>query len=136
MVRQIVRDPVFLGMKSEPATAADLWVAEDLLDTLRAHADGCAGMAANMIGVRKAVIAFFDGGKPRVMLNPRILRRSGEFEAEEGCLSLDGVRRVTRYSVIKVAWENLQMEQCAQRFIGFTAQVIQHEVDHCNGIMI
>ena len=70
------------------------------------------------------------------MLNPRILRRSGEFEAEEGCLSLDGVRRVTRYSVIKVAWENLQMEQCAQRFIGFTAQVIQHEVDHCNGIVI
>lgn len=136
MVRSIVHDPIFLGMKSEPATAADFAVVEDLLDTLQAHADGCAGMAANMIGERKAIIAFFDRGKPHVMLNPRILRRSGAFETEEGCLSLDGLRRVTRYSVVKVVWDDLKMEQHAQRFVGFAAQVIQHEVDHCNGIVI
>lgn len=136
MIQPIMRDPLFLARPSEAATAADLPVARDLLDTLRAHRDGCVGMAANMIGVSRRIIAFDDEGRYVVMLNPRITRAFGEYEAEEGCLSLPGTRRTKRYRSITVEYQDERMKACVRSFTGWTAQIIQHEIDHCNGILI
>ncbi len=136
MIKPIIRDIIFLGRKSAPATAEDITVAEDLLDTLRANRTGCVGLAANMIGVGKRIIAFDCDGELMVMLNPEIIRRSRPYEAEEGCLSLDGTRKTTRYRSIKVRWQNTAMQTRLKTFTGFTAQIIQHEVDHCEGIVI
>ena len=136
MIQPIMRDPLFLARPSEAATAADLPVARDLLDTLRAHRDGCVGMAANMIGVSRRIIAFDDEGRYVVMLNPRITRTFGEYEAEEGCLSLSGTRRTKRYRSITVEYQDERMKACVRSFTGWTAQIIQHEIDHCNGILI
>ena len=136
MIQPIMRDPLFLARPSEAATAADLPVARDLLDTLRAHRDGCVGMAANMIGVSRRIIAFDDEGRYAVMLNPRITRTFGEYEAEEGCLSLPGTRRTKRYRSITVEYQDERMKACVRSFTGWTAQIIQHEIDHCNGILI
>ena len=141
MIRDLVHDPIFLAGKSEIATKKDLPVAQDLLETLIAHRDGCVGMAANMIGVRKCIIAFLDesGRAPiyTVMLNPVIVAKSGIYETEEGCLSLlGGPRKCKRYKTIKVQFQTLEMKTHIKNFTGWTAQIIQHEVDHCNGILI
>ena len=136
MIRPIVKDPMFLAVPSEPAQKSDCAVAMDLLDTLRAHLDGCVGMAANMIGVRKRIIAVHIGFTQMAMLNPKIVSRNGPFETEEGCLSLEGVRSTKRYQVIEVEYQDLQMRRQKRSFSGFTAQIIQHEVDHCDGILI
>lgn len=136
MVRPIMKDPMFLAAKSETATKEDIPVALDLLDTLRAHLEGCVGMAANMIGVRKRIIAVCMGFAQVAMLNPVIVKKQKPYEAEEGCLSLAGVRKTTRYEEIEVTYLDLNMKPCRQRFTGFAAQVIQHEVDHCDGILI
>lgn len=136
MIRDICRDETFLAQKAEPATAGDLSVAQDLLDTLIAHKEGCVGMAANMIGVNKRIIAFENNGEYAVMLNPVIVRQSGVYEAEEGCLSLDGTRKVRRYKTIKVQWQNEKLQTRLKTFTGFTAEIIQHELDHCEGIII
>ena len=136
MVKPIVKDPIFLARKSAPATPEDAQVAQDLRDTLEAHREGCVGMAANMIGVGKRIIIFDDGGKAAVMFNPEILRRNEPFEAEEGCLSLSGTRKTKRYRSIKVRYQNEQFQQRIKTYTGWTAQIIQHEIDHCNGILI
>ena len=136
MVKEIVKDPIFLSKKSEPASSADLSVAKDLRDTLAAHADKCVGMAANMIGVRKRVIVFMDGSRPVVMFNPEIVFSDGEFETEEGCLSLTGTRHTKRYSRIKVRCQDERFVRRIKDYTGWTAQIIQHEIDHCNGILI
>ncbi|MCI7692570.1 MAG: peptide deformylase [Oscillospiraceae bacterium] len=136
MVREIVRDTFFLQIKSEPASEADLPTVRDLLDTLAAHKDGCVGMAANMIGVSKRIIAFDDNGKYAVMINPEIIRFSGAYEAEEGCLSLAGTRKTKRYKSIKVRFLNEDFQVRIKTYTGFTAQIIQHEIDHCCGILI
>ena len=136
MVREICRDPIFLAQPSAPAAAEDLPVAADLLDTLRAHADGCVGMAANMIGVSRRIIAFDNNGTYMVMLNPEILRRDGPYEAEEGCLSLPGTRRAKRWRSIRVQYQNEQLQTRIRNFTGWTAQIIQHEIDHCCGVLI
>ena len=137
MVRTIVHDPFLLSMKSKEATAEDLQVARDLLDTLVAHKDGCVGMAANMIGVTKNIIVFQDGSSYATMLNPEILKAEGPYETEEGCLSLlGGPRKTKRFQKIKVRWQNEQLQTRIKTFTGWTAQIIQHEVDHCNGILI
>ena len=136
MVREICRDQFFLARKSDPATADDLAVAQDLLDTLAAHKDGCVGMAANMIGVGKRIIAFDNGGEYMVMFNPVIVRQSGPYEAEEGCLSLTGTRKTKRYKTIKVQWQNEKFQTRLRTFTGWTAEIIQHEIDHCEGILI
>ena len=136
MIRDVMHDPIFLSRKSAPATAEDLPVAQDLLDTLQANAAGCVGMAANMIGVSKRIIAFDCDGRYMLMLNPEIIKASGPYEAEEGCLSLPGSRKTTRYQHIKVRYQNEQMQLRLKSFEGWTAQIIQHEVDHCNGILI
>ena len=137
MVRELMHDPIFLARKSEAAGKEDLSVAQDLLDTLTFHKDGCVGMAANMIGVTKRIIAFDNEGSYMVMLNPEILKASGEYETEEGCLSLlGGPRKCKRYQKIKVQYQNLQLQIRVKTFNGWTAQIIQHEVDHCNGILI
>lgn len=136
MVCEICKDTDFLARKSEVATADDLATAQDLLDTLAAHRDGCVGMAANMIGVSKRIIAFDDSGEYRIMFNPVILRQSGVYEAEEGCLSLSGMRKTKRFQSIKVQWQNERFQTRIKTFTGWTAQIIQHEVDHCNGILI
>lgn len=136
MVKEIVRDPIFLQIKSEPATESDLQTAQDLLDTLEAHRDGCVGMAANMIGVSKRIIAFDDNGKYSVMINPEIVKFSGAYEAEEGCLSLSGTRKTKRFHSIKVSYLNEKFQPRIKTYSGFTAQIIQHEIDHCNGILI
>lgn len=136
MIKEIVRDPIFLQIKSEPAAEADLQTAQDLLDTLEAHKDGCVGMAANMIGVSKRIIAFDDNGKYSVMINPEIVKFSGAFEAEEGCLSLSGTRKTKRFRSIKVSYLNEKFQPRIKTYSGFTAQIIQHEIDHCNGILI
>ena len=136
MVRPIVKDPIFLARKSTPAAPEDAEVARDLRDTLEAHREGCVGMAANMIGVSKRVIIFDDGGKATVMFNPEILRRSEPFEAEEGCLSLSGTRKTKRYRTIKVRYLNELFQQRIKTYTGWTAQIIQHEIDHCDGILI
>ena len=136
MVRPIMHDPIFLAQKSVPATAEDLPVAQDLLDTLLAHKDGCVGMAANMIGVLKRIIAFEDGGKYTVLFNPEIVKSSDPYEAEEGCLSLSGIRSTKRYRSIKVQYQNEKFQTRFKTYTGWTAQIIQHEIDHCNGILI
>lgn len=136
MIRDIVRDPIFLAQPSETATAADAGVAADLLETLSHHAVGCVGMAANMIGVRKRIIAFFDEDTPVVMFNPEITRAEGPYDTEEGCLSLTGVRPCRRYEKIKVRYQNVKMQKLTKTYAGFTAEIIQHEIDHCNGILI
>ncbi len=131
-----MKDEAFLAQPSAPATQEDLPVAHDLLDTLAAHREGCVGMAANMIGVRKRIIAFDDEGGYTVMLNPGIVRRADRYEAEEGCLSLTGVRRVQRWRSIKVRYQNMAFQTRLKTFTGWTAQIIQHELDHCNGVLI
>ena len=136
MERPIMRDPIFLAQKSEPATPEDISVAEDLLETLVAHRHGCVGMAANMIGVAKRIIVFDNEGKCMTMFNPEIIKCAEPYEAEEGCLSLDGLRRTKRYRTIKVRYQNERFQTRVQTFTGFTAQIIQHEIDHCNGILI
>ena len=136
MIRDICRDEFFLAQKSEPATPEDLPVAADLLDTLKHHRDECVGMAANMIGVSRRIIAFDDGGTYMVMFDPEIVKRSGPYEAEEGCLSLSGTRRARRWQSIKVRWQNERFQERRKTFTGWTAQIIQHEIDHCEGIII
>ena len=141
MIKELMHDPIFLAGKSQPATKDDLGVAQDLLDTLIAHREGCVGMAANMIGVRKCIIAFLDesGRVPTytVMLNPQIMAKSGIYETEEGCLSLlGGPRKCKRYKTIKVQFQTLELKTHVKNFTGWTAQIIQHEVDHCNGVLI
>ena len=137
MVCGLVHDHVFLGRKSAPAGEEDLQTARDLLDTLEAHRETCVGMAANMIGVCRRIIVFDNGGTPMVMLNPEIVRQSGEYEAEEGCLSLlGGPRKTKRYEKIKVRYQTMELEVRLKTFTGWTAQIIQHEVDHCNGVLI
>lgn len=136
MVRPLMTDTVFLAQKALPADADDITVADDLLDTLKAHADGCVGMAANMIGVNKAIIVFDNDGTPCEMFNPVIVYRKGLYLAEEGCLSLQGQRRVRRHRTIKVQWQDRQMQTHVRNFTGWTAQIIQHEIDHCSGILI
>ena len=136
MIREICRDETFLSQKAAPATADDLATAQDLLDTLTAHKDGCVGMAANMIGVNKRIIAFDNAGTYMVMFNPVIVRQSGPYEAQEGCLSLSGVRKTKRFQTIKVQWQNEQFQTRLKTFTGWTAEIIQHEIDHCKGILI
>ncbi|MBQ8506089.1 MAG: peptide deformylase [Clostridia bacterium] len=136
MVREIMRDEEFLKRPSTPATAADAQIADDLLDTLRANAGRCVGMAANMIGEAKCIIAFEGENGYAEMFNPKIIKQSGPFEAEEGCLSLNGARKTKRYREIKVQWQTRDMKQRIKNFSGFTAQIIQHEIDHLNGIII
>lgn len=136
MIKPIIKDPLFLSTPSKPATQADMQLARDLVDTLNAHRDGCVGMAANMIGVHKNVIAFFNGSMIMSMFNPVITETSGEYEAEEGCLSLEGVRTAKRYQKIKVKFRNFAWLEVEMEFSGFEAQIIQHEIDHCNGILI
>ena len=136
MVREIMRDEAFLSQKAEPAILEDLPVAQDLLDTLTAHKDGCVGMAANMIGVCKRIIAFDNKGKYMVMFNPEIIKKSGPYEAEEGCLSLTGTRKAKRWQSIKVQYQNERFQTRFKTFTGWTAQIIQHEIDHCEGILI
>ena len=136
MVRPIMRDMMFLAQKSEKATQADRQTAQDLLDTLSAHTEHCVGMAANMIGVKKRIIAVSAGLAHIAMINPVIVRKSGEYEAEEGCLSLDGVRKAKRYETIVVEYQDMDFKKHRQTFTGWTAQIIQHEVDHCDGILI
>ena len=136
MIRDICKDETFLAQKAEAATADDLNTAQDLLDTLIAHKDGCVGMAANMIGVRKCIIIFDDNGTPTVMLNPVILRRTEPYTAEEGCLSLTGKRTAKRWRSIKVQWQNERLQTRVRTFTGWTAQIIQHEIDHCDGVLI
>ena len=136
MIREICRDETFLAQKAAPATADDLATAQDLLDTLTAHKDSCVGMAANMIGVCKRIIAFDNEGTYMVMFNPVIVRQSGPYEAEEGCLSLSGVRKTKRFQTVKVQWQNEQFQTRLKTFTGWTAEIIQHEIDHCEGIVI
>lgn len=137
MVRELMHDPIFLARKSAPATREDLSVAQDLLDTLAAHRESCVGMAANMIGVTKRIIAFDNEGKLMVMLNPEILKAADVYDTEEGCLSLlGGPRKTKRYQKIKVRYETTDFQVRIKTFTGWTAQIIQHEVDHCNGILI
>lgn len=136
MVREIMKDEVFLAEASEKATAEDAEIARDLLETLEAHKAGCVGMAANMIGVRKRIIAFDNEGSYMVMFNPEIVKKSGAYEAEEGCLSLTGTRKTRRWQSIKVQYQNEKMQIRLKTFTGWTAQIIQHEIDHCNGIII
>ncbi|WP_300283088.1 peptide deformylase [uncultured Subdoligranulum sp.] len=136
MIREICKDVIFLARKAEPATPEDLPVAADLLETLEHHKDGCVGMAANMIGVNKRIIAFDNEGEYMVMFNPQILRRSGPYDTEEGCLSLTGVRPVKRWKTIKVQWQNEKFQQRIKNFTGWTAEIIQHEIDHFEGIII
>ena len=137
MIKELMHDPIFLGGKSEVATIEDLQTAQDLLDTLTAHKDSCVGMAANMIGVRKRIIAFDNEGKCMVMFNPEIIKKSGPYDAEESCLSLlGGPRKCKRFQSIKVQWQTEKFETRIKTFTGWTAQIIQHEIDHCNGMII
>lgn len=136
MIQKICRDPFLLSQKSTPATEADLPVMEDLLDTLRANAARCVGMAANMIGIKKRIIVFSVGIMDVPMINPVITRRSEPYEAEESCLSLEGMRKTTRYQTIEVEFLDRHFKPQKQTFSGFPAQIIQHEVDHCDGILI
>ena len=136
MVRDICKDEGFLAQKAQPATLDDLDTARDLLDTLIAHKAGCVGMAANMIGINKRIIAFDNEGTYMVMLNPVIVKRSGPYEAEEGCLSLTGTRKTKRFQTIKVQWQNEKLQTRLKTFTGWTAEIIQHEIDHCKGILI
>ena len=141
MIKELMHDPIFLAEKSEIATKEDLPVAQDLLDTLMAHKETCVGMAANMIDVKKRIIAFLDesGRTPvyTVMLNPEIIKKDGAYDTEEGCLSLLGdPRKCKRYKTIKVQYQTAEMQTRLKTYTGWTAQIIQHEVDHCNGVLI
>ena len=137
MIRQIMHDPMFLALKSDPATLDDVPVAQDLLDTLTANKEACVGMAANMIGVRKRIIIFDNNGEYMIMFNPVILKSADIYDTEEGCLSLlGGPRKCRRYKTIKVQWQNEAFQTRIKTFSGWTAQIIQHEIDHCNGILI
>lgn len=136
MVREIVHDPIFLAQKSTQATAEDLQTAQDLLDTLEANRERCVGMAANMIGVSRRIIVFDNMGRAELMLNPRIVKASEAYETEEGCLSLSGVRKTRRYNKIKVEYQNTAFQTRLKTFSGYTAQIIQHELDHCEGVLI
>ncbi|MBE6896565.1 MAG: peptide deformylase [Ruminococcaceae bacterium] len=141
MIKELIHDPIFLAMISEPATEADIETANDLLETLMAHNETCVGMAANMIGIKKRIIAFYDesGKKPcyTVMFNPEIIKKADAYETEESCLSLlGGPRKTKRYKTVKVQYQTPQMQTRIKNFTGFTAQIIQHEIDHCNGILI
>ena len=136
MIRDICKDEVFLAQKAEPATPEDISVALNLLETLEHHQDGCVGMAANMIGVNKRIIAFEDEGGYTVMFNPEIIKKSGSYNTEESCLSLTGTRPTKRWQSIKVRWQNEKFQERLKTFTGWTAQIIQHEIDHCEGIII
>ena len=136
MVREICKDAAFLAQKAQPATIEDISVAADLLETLQAHHEECVGMAANMIGVNKRIIAFECDGTYMVMFNPQIIKKSDRYEIKEGCLSLSGMRTATRWKSIKVQYQNEQFQTRFKTFTGWTAQIIQHEIDHCEGILI
>jgi peptide deformylase len=137
MIRPLVHDPLLLARKSVPATKDDLETARDLMDTLVSHKDACVGMAANMIGITKRIIAFDCEGSYMVMLNPELISSSGEYETEESCLSLlGGPRKTKRFQKIKVRWQTEALQTRIKTFTGWTAQIIQHEIDHCNGILI
>ena len=136
MIRDIMKDETFLSQKAEPATPDDLSVAQDLLDTLTAHKDSCVGMAANMIGVNKRIIVFDNEGTYMAMFNPEIVKKSDPYQAEEGCLSLTGTRKVKRWQSIKVQYQNEKFQVRLKTFTGWTAQIIQHEIDHCEGVLI
>ena len=137
MVRELMHDPLFLARKARPAELGDIPIANDLLETLLAHRDTCVGMAGNMIGQAMAIIAFFDGSTPMVMYNPEILKAENPYETEEGCLSLlGGPRKTKRFEKIKVRWQNEAFQTRIKTFTGWTAQIIQHEVDHCHGVLI
>lgn len=136
MICEICKDEFFLRLPSREATAEDMDIARNLLDTLEAHSDGCVGMAANMIGVSKRIIAFDREGTYMVMFNPVILKKEGAYQTEEGCLSLSGSRRTERFQSVKVQWQNEKFQTRVKTFTGWTAQIIQHEIDHCNGILI
>lgn len=136
MVREIVEDEAYLSKPSDLATPEDLPVAQDLLDTLKANHERCVGMAANMIGVAKRMIAVDDGGSVLLLFNPEIVKRSEPFEVEEACLSLEGTRKTKRYKSIKVRYQNSSFQERIKTFKGWTGQIIQHEIDHCNGIII
>ena len=136
MIKELMHDPLFLAKKSEKATEEDMQTAQDLLDTLIAHEDGCVGMAANMIGQLKRIIAFDNDGEYMVMFNPEIIKKSDPYETEEGCLSLTGARKTKRYKSIKVQYQNEAFQTRIKTYTGWTAQIIQHEIDHCNGILI
>ena len=136
MIRPIVKYPIFLRRRARNATAEDLPIARDLLDTLAAHREVCVGMAANMIGEAVRIIAFYNKGVLQLMFNPEIVKASGFYETEEGCLSLSGVRRTRRSRIIQVRYQDETMKTCRGTFTGWTAQIIQHEIDHCGGILI
>lgn len=136
MIREICKDETFLAQKAEPATPDDLSIAADLLETLEHHKDGCVGMAANMIGVNKRIIAFDNEGTYMVMFNPEIVKKSQPYQTEEGCLSLTGIRPTKRWQSIKVRYQNEKFQERFKTFAGWTAQIIQHEIDHCDGIII
>ena len=137
MVKGVIHDPILLCIKSEQATKEDIQIARDLLDTLTAHKDACVGMAANMIGKCKRIIVFDHEGTYMTMFNPEIVKASGQYDTEEGCLSLlGGPRPCKRYQTIKVRWQNEQFQTRIKTFTGWSAQIIQHEIDHCNGILI
>jgi peptide deformylase len=137
MIKEVIHDPVFLALQSEPATVEDLQIARDLLDTLAANKDACVGMAANMIGVLKRIIVFDNDGEYMTMFNPQILKASDPYDASEGCLSLlGGPRPCKRYQTIKVQWQNEKFQTRIKTFTSWPAQIIQHEIDHCNGILI
>ena len=136
MIRDICKDEALLARNAEPATPEDIPIAADLLETLKHHKDGCVGMAANMIGVNKRIIAFENDGEYMVMFNPVIVKQSGAYETDEGCLSLTGTRKTKRHKVIKVQWQNEKFQTRLKTFTGWTAEIIQHEIDHCEGILI
>ena len=136
MIREICKDEAFLAQKAEQATPDDLATAADLLETLAYHKAGCVGMAANMIGVNKRIIAFDNEGDYMVMFNPEIVKRSGPYDTEEGCLSLTGTRKTKRFQTIKVQWQNEKFQTRIKTFTGWTAEILQHEIDHCDGILI
>ena len=137
MVKEVVHDPIFLALKSEKATKEDLQIAQDLLDTLIANKNACVGMAANMIGELKRIIVFDYEGTYMTMFNPEIIKKSDAYDTEECCLSLlGGPRKCKRYKTIKVSWQTPDFKTRVKTFTGFTAQIVQHEVDHCDGILI
>lgn len=136
MIKPIMKDVLFLGQKSEPATKADAYIITDLTDTLRANLDNCVGMAANMIGIKKCIIVFTVGDIIVPMVNPVIKKKMNSYEAEECCLSLTGFRKTTRYKTIEVEYLDKNFKKQKGTFTGYIAQIIQHEIDHCNGIII
>ena len=136
MIRPIMKDESFLSKKSVPATKMDVQVAQDLKDTLRYHQEHCVGMAANMIGISKNIIVFALGPALIIMYNPKIIKKAKPYQTKEGCLSLEGERKTTRYETITVQYQDETFKKCKQSYSGFVAQIIQHEIDHCNGIII